>query len=317
MADVAVHSDAVASCGPAPGSPADSPCGADGRRQWVAMTLPEPRDYAELLALEPHGPDTFVGVSPPYSWGRIYGGQVIAQALSAASSTVDDAHGVHSLHAYFILGGRLDEPVRYEVDRVRNGSSFLTRRVVARQSYGAILTLEASFHSPEDAPGVQTMVAPANVPGPETLPEEGWGFMLERRTVPYVHGTGRVLTWVRVDPSVGEDPVAQSCALALASDTSAVAAVRATHPQGDIPRERHNEVFMGASLDHAVWFHHPTRADEWLLLDFSCHFVGGARGLSIGHVFDREGLHVATIVQEALLRERRPAAAAPPPSAPD
>ncbi len=279
--------------------------------------LPEPRNYAEMLALKPYGPDTFVGVSPPYRWGRIYGGQVIAQALSAACSTVDDAHGVHSLHAYFILGGRLDEPVRYEVDRVRNGLSFLTRRVVARQSYGAILTLEASFHSPEEAPRVQTMMAPLNVPDPETLPEEGWGFMLERRTVPYVHGSGRVLTWVRVDESVGDNPVAQTCALALASDTSAVAAVRATHPQGDIPREQHNDVFMGASLDHAVWFHQHTRADDWLLLDFSCHFVGGARGLSIGQVFDRDGQHVATIVQEALLRARRAAGTPPPPSAPD
>lgn len=281
------------------------------------MSLPQPRDFAELLALEPHGPDTFVGVSPPYSWGRIYGGQVIAQALWSACSTVDSDHPVHSLHAYFILGGRLDEPVRYEVDRVRNGSSFITRRVVARQSYGAILTLEASFHAREQAPEVQTLRAPTGVPDPDSLPEEGWGFMLERRSVPYRHGEGRVLTWVRVDASVGDDPVQQSCALALASDTSAVAAVRAAHPRGDIPREQHNDVFMGASLDHAVWFHHETRADDWLLLDFSCQFVGGARGLSIGQVFNRDGRHVATIVQEALLRERRPAASAPLPAPPD
>lgn len=275
------------------------------------MSLPQPRDLAELLALEPHGPDTYVGVSPPYAWGRIYGGQVIAQALRAAYDTVDDGRPVHSLHAYFILGGRLDEPVRYEVDRVRNGSSFLTRRVTARQSYGTILTLEASFHTREAGPDVQTVRMPADVPPPESLPEEGWGWTLERRNVPERHGSGRVLTWVRVDPSVGEDPVAQRCALALASDTSAVSAVRAAHPSGDVPREQHNEVFMGASLDHAVWFHHDTRADDWLLLDFSCQFVGGARGLSFGHVFERSGRHVATIVQEALLRERRPGTGRP------
>ena len=111
-----------------------------------------PRDFSALLALEPHGPDTFVGVSPPYTWGRIYGGQVIAQALYAAAATVPNERPVHSLHAYFILGGRLDEPVRFEVDRVRNGRSFMTRRVVARQSYGAILTLEASFHVDEPGP---------------------------------------------------------------------------------------------------------------------------------------------------------------------
>jgi acyl-CoA thioesterase-2 len=219
---------------------------------------------------------------------------------------VPDDRPVHSLHAYFILGGRLDEPVRYEVDRVRNGSSFMTRRVVARQSYGAILTLEASFQTPEGAPDVQTATAPTGVPAPEDLAETGWGWMLERRQVPVTFGSGRALTWVRVDPSVGDGDVMQACALALASDTSTVTAVRAAHPAGDVPPERHTEVFMGASLDHTVWFHRPARADDWLLMDITCHSVMGARGLSFGHVFDRDGRHVASIAQEALLRERRP-----------
>lgn len=269
------------------------------------MDLPVPSDFASLIALEAHGPDTFVGVSPPYSWGRIYGGQVIAQALRAATESIPSDRCVHSLHAYFILGGRLDEPVRYEVDRVRNGGSFMTRRVVARQSYGAILTLEASFHVQEEAPEVQTIAAPLDVTPPEELPEQGWGWMLERRSIPAEPRSGRVLTWVRLDRSVGSDPVLQTCALALASDTSAVGAVRAAHPRGVVGEEATNEVFMGASLDHAVWFHHASRADEWLLIDFTCHFVGGARGLSIGHVFERSGRHIATIAQEALLRERR------------
>ena len=94
------------------------------------------KTFAGLLDLEPHGPDTFVGVSPPYEWGRIYGGQVVAQGLWAAASTVEPDYRPHSLHAYFIRGGTLDEPVRYEVDRIRNGRSFVTRRVVARQSGG-------------------------------------------------------------------------------------------------------------------------------------------------------------------------------------
>jgi acyl-CoA thioesterase-2 len=269
------------------------------------VSLPIPNDIDELLDLEPHGPDTFVGVSPQYSWGRIYGGQVIAQALAAAIRTVPDDRPVHSLHAYFILGGRLDEPVRYEVDRVRNGQSFITRRVIARQSYGAILTLEASFQVPEAAPDVQTVTMPKGLPGPDELPEMGWGPMLARRQVPIEVGSGRALTWVRVDATVGDAADRQACALALASDTATVLAVRAAHPRGDVPPERHNEVFMGASLDHAVWFHHPAKADDWLLMDNTCHFVGGARGLSFGHVFDREGRHVASIAQEALLRERR------------
>lgn len=267
---------------------------------------PHQRNLAHLLALEPHGPDVFVGVSPPYEWGRIYGGQVIAQGLAAAAQTVPDDRPVHSLHAYFILGGRLDEPVRYEVDRVRNGASFMTRRVVARQSYGAILTLEASFQVAEEAADIQTVTMPADVPGPETSDELGWGWMLDRRQVSS-DATGRVLTWVKVDGSVGDSAVAQASALAFASDTSTVAVVRAVHPSGGVSREEFQQLFMGASLDHALWFHRPVRPDRWLLIDMRCHALIGARGLSIGHVFDEDGTHVATIAQEALLRERRPA----------
>jgi acyl-CoA thioesterase II len=272
------------------------------------MAPPEPpTDFAALLSLEPHGPDTYIGASPPYEWGRIYGGQVIAQALSAATDTVVQREvSVHSLHAYFILGGRLDEPVRYEVDRVRTGRSFVTRRVVARQSYGAILTLEASFQVPEAAPEAQPIVVPHGVPGPDGLPEIGWGWMLERREVPAEHGSGRVLTWIRVDASVGADAVARSCALAFASDTATVGAARAAHPAGDVTRDEVRERFMGASLDHALWFHRPVDPTAWMLVDMRCHALGGARGLSIGHVFDGgDGAHVATIAQEVLLRERR------------
>lgn len=262
-----------------------------------------PRDFAALLALEPHGADTFVGLSPPYDWGRVFGGQVIAQALWAAAATTPAERSVHSLHAYFILGGRLDEPVRYEVDRVRNGRSFMTRRVVARQSYGAILTLEASFHLDEPGPDIETVRAPLGVPGPDELPERGWGWMLERREVPTTPGAGRALTWVRADGSVGEDPVRQACALAFATDTGTVSAVRASHPKAE-SNEWNDEVFMGASLDHAVWFHRPVRTDRWLLIDVNTESFTGVRGLTIGRVFDDEGRHVATVAQEALLRER-------------
>ncbi len=266
-------------------------------------TSATPRDFAALLALEPHGADTFVGLSPPYDWGRIFGGQVIAQALWAAAATTPTERSVHSLHAYFILGGRLDEPVRYEVDRVRNGRSFMTRRVVARQSYGAILTLEASFHLDEPGPNIETVRAPSGVPGPDELPERGWGWMLELREVPTTPGAGRALTWVRADDSVGEDPVRQACALAFATDTGTVSAVRASHPKV-ASNEWNDDVFMGASLDHAVWFHRPVRTDRWLLIDVNTESFTGVRGLTIGRVFDDEGRHVATVAQEALLRER-------------
>jgi acyl-CoA thioesterase-2 len=262
-----------------------------------------PRDFAGLLELEPHGADTFVGLSPPYDWGRIFGGQVIAQALWAAAATVPAERSVHSLHAYFILGGRPDEPVRYEVDRVRNGRSFMTRRVVARQSYGAILTLEASFHLDEPGPDIETVRAPSDLPGPDELPEQGWGWLLERREVPTRPGRGRALTWVRADESVGDDPARHVCALAFATDTGTVTAVRALHPEGG-RGAWNNEVFMGASLDHAVWFHRPVRADRWLLIDVNTDSLTGVRGLTIGRVFDDGGRHVATFTQEALLRER-------------
>ncbi len=112
----------------------------------------------EILDLSQHGPDTYVGSGPQYPWGGLYGGQIVAQAVRAASLTVDDGFGVHSLRAYFIRRGDHNEPVRYEVDRLRNGRSFCTRRVVARQAVGAILNLEASFHRAEESADVETIV---------------------------------------------------------------------------------------------------------------------------------------------------------------
>ena len=131
-------------------------------------------DFATLMALEPHGPDVFVGTSPDYDWGRVYGGQVVAQGLWAATSTVDADHHVHSVHAYFIRGGSSDEPIRYEVDRIRNGRSFVTRRVVARQSEGAILNLACSFQAAEEQADVQESVLPDDVGEPGSGTVEDW-----------------------------------------------------------------------------------------------------------------------------------------------
>jgi len=123
--------------------------------------------------------------------------------------------------------------------------------------------------------------------------------------------------WVRTKGRLPDDPLLHACALTFISDTATVLAVRAAHPRGDVPPERHNEVFMGASLDHAVWFHHPAKADDWLLMDNMCHFVGGARGLSFGHVFDRSGRHVASIAQEVLLRRADDGVVVSPDMVPD
>lgn len=265
-------------------------------------------DFATLMTLESHGPDVFVGIGPSYPWGRVYGGQVVAQALRAAHTTVDAAYRVHSLHAYFIRGGDFEEPIRYEVDRIRNGRSFVTRRVVARQSVGPILNLSASFQVEEDQADVQEATMAADVPAPESLPPDDWGAILERRTVPEDGGAGaRAACWLRVAGGIGDDPVLQACALAYASDDIPTEAASRSHPRRPLPTadpEDYDRRFVGASLDHAVWFHRPGRHDDWVLHDFQGHGVVGARGLGIGRLFSRDGVHLATVAQEILMRER-------------
>ena len=263
------------------------------------MTEP-PLDISGIFELEPHGPDTYVGESPPYSWGRIYGGLVIAQALWAATQTVRPEHAVHSLHAYFILGGELDEPVRYEVDRVRNGRSFTTRRVLARQSGGAILTLECSYQRAENGAETQTASFPDAAPAPEDLETE-LDAGVHRCEVKTEEGPPRSLIWARYPHALPDDPRIHACALAYMSDENAMDAVWNSHP--DDPRSEDVDT-MGASLDHAVWFLRPIQADDWNLIDMTAHGMVGTRGLATGHVFGRSGSHVATIAQEGLLRVR-------------
>jgi acyl-CoA thioesterase-2 len=260
-------------------------------------------DLSRIFELEPHGPDTYVGESPHYEWGRIYGGLVIAQALRAAIHTVQPEHGVHSLHAYFILGGDPAEPVRYEVDRVRNGRSFTTRRVVARQSAGAILTLESSFQRTEDGPDTQSADMPAGVPDPAQL-SPIWDAGIERADFARSATTPSSMTWGRF-PGKLRDATLHACALAYLSDMNAMDAIVASRAGGPKPGEAWDGAWMGVSIDHAVWFHRPLRADDWLLLDFTGHGLIRTRGLATGLVFDRKGTHVATIAQEGLLRARK------------
>jgi acyl-CoA thioesterase-2 len=261
-----------------------------------------PLDLSRVFELEDHGPDTCLGQSPPYSWGRIYGGLVIAQALWAATRTVRPEHAVHSLHAYFILGGDPGEPVRYEVDRVRNGRSFSTRRVVARQSAGAILTLGCSFQAFEDGPETQSAGFPEGVPSPETLASE-WDAGIDRRDVKLPKSPPRSWTWARFPAPLGEDPRLQACALAYHSDLNPMSAVGACHP--DELSETDWQSLMGVSLDHAMWFHRPVRSDDWVLIDLVGHGLVRTRGLATGPAFMPDGTHVATIAQECLLRDRR------------
>ena len=268
-----------------------------------------PADVSRVFELEPHGPDVWVGESPLYPWGRIYGGLVVAQALWAATQTVVPEHTVHSLHGYFILAGNPHEPVRYEVERLRNGRSFTTRQVVARQSGGAIFNLACSFQRHEDGIETQTAQFPANAPSPGTFDPHVEGSGLENFAVPVAAGAARSLVWSRFPGNLPDDPRVHACALAYITDTNAMDAAASSHPALIADADDH-ETLMMASLDHAVWFHRPTRADDWVLLDLDGHGIIRTRGLSTGHVFSADGQHIATIAQEGLIRERISAAPA-------
>ncbi|MEY2402344.1 MAG: acyl-CoA thioesterase [Ilumatobacteraceae bacterium] len=262
-------------------------------------------DLSRLFDLEAHGPDTFVGIGPRYPWGGLYGGQIVAQGLRAAASTVDADLEVHSLRSYFIRRGDHTDPIRYEVDRIRNGRSFSTRRVIARQAIGAILNLEASFQRPEVSADLQTITMAIDVPDPGSLVSETWTTSYDRRFVPPEWssslsgaGAGRTLAWMKVNAPVGDDQLLHRCWLAYLSDdlpTDTAAAATGIRGEGRFV----------ASLDHTMWFHRPLRADQWHLHDFTCHTFVGGRGLTIGHVFTADGVHVATEAQEVLMRGPR------------
>ncbi|MEY2434928.1 MAG: acyl-CoA thioesterase [Acidimicrobiaceae bacterium] len=256
-----------------------------------------------MMNLEPHGPDTFVGIGPKYPWGGLYGGQIVAQALRAALLTVDPKFRVHSLHAYFIRRGDHEEPIRFEVDRIRNGRSFVTRSVIARQSIGAILNMAASFQIDEPAPDMQ-IAEPPRVPPPDALEGTAWMQMFERKFASAE--SGPAIAWLRMLDTVGDDRALNACALAYMSDdlpTDAVVAL--LHPERKAGDWDVEFPFWSASLDHAIWFHRPIRANDWHLQEFTCHGIMSSRGLSLGHVFDKEGVHLATISQEVLLRDLR------------
>lgn len=257
-----------------------------------------------MMNLESHGPDTYVGIGPKYPWGGLYGGQIVAQALRAASLTVEPQYRVHSLHAYFIRRGDHEEPIRFEVDRIRNGRSFVTRSVIARQSIGAILNMSASFQVDESGPDKQIAVPPDVAPPAGLGGAAAWMAMFERKFAAYE--SGRAIAWLRMIDPVADEVGLDACALAYMSDdlpTDAVVAL--LYPERKAGEWDMEFPFWSASLDHAIWFHRPIRANEWHLQEFTCHGLMSSRGVSIGHVFDESGAHLATISQEVLLRDLR------------
>ena len=265
------------------------------------VTIHPVQDLASLLSLEQVKPDAYLGAGPVLGWGRIYGGQVVAQALRAAGLTVDAPLRPQSLHAYFVRPGDEHQPVLYEVDRVRDSGSFATRQVVAYQAQGAVLNLIASFHREEASVYVAAVVAPAGVPAPADVPEDPSELLFEKRSVlrrtepePYE------LAWMRVPEPLGDDPMLQACAFAYCSDEYPLGTALLVHPV--VPDW--SRVFT-ASLDHAIWFHRPLRADDWLLYELRGGGVADGRGLAFSRIFARDGAHVASMAQEALVRERR------------
>jgi acyl-CoA thioesterase-2 len=258
-------------------------------------------DLTSLLSLEQVKPDASLGAGPVLGWGRIYGGQVVAQALRAAGLTVDDHLRAQSLHAYYVQAGDERQPVLYEVDRVRDSGSFATRQVVAYQARGAVLNLIASFHRPEDSVDLPAISAPTGVPAPEELAGVPTDLHFERRDVSrQVAPEPYDLGWIRVPEALGDDPMLHACAFTYCSDEYPLGTALGAHPV--VPNW--DRVFT-ASLDHAIWFHRPLRADEWLLYELRGGGVADGRGLAFARVFDRDGVHVASVAQEALARDRR------------
>jgi acyl-CoA thioesterase II len=257
----------------------------------------------ELFDLTDHGPDTYIGRGLAYPWGGLYGGHIVAQAFLATARTVDAGFFPHSLRAYFIRRGDTSEPIRYEVDRTRNGRSFCTRRVVARQSNGVILNLEASFQRVEESPDVQAIKMPAPMLQPDEVPSDSWSPLFDRRVVKPSSTIGPLNAWMKVHEELGDDQVLQAAALAYVSDDLPADVVMRLHPEYTDAAMGDEDGFTGASLDHSIWFHRPVRADRWHLHHLVSHTLNGSRGLVIGHVFAEDGVHVATLAQEFLTRK--------------
>ena len=275
----------------------------------------------DLLDLEQIEVNIFRGRSPDETVQRVFGGQVAGQALVAAGRTVPDDRPVHSLHAYFIRPGDPAVPLVYSVDRVRDGRSFTTRRVAAVQHGRTIFTLSASFHRPE--PGLEHTTPMPQVPPPEDvrrnaerledvlrvpLPAHYRDSPIDVRSVgplsveaerdPSLRTTQN-LVWLRVDGDLPDDPLLHVCLMTYASDLTLLDTVLLGH--GVSWLDGHTS---GASLDHAMWFHRPFRADQWLLYAQESPIAYGARGLARGEVFTAGGDLVVSVVQEGLIRTR-------------
>ena len=280
------------------------------------------QDLLSVLDLEQLEVNLFRGRSPQVGWQRVFGGQVIGQALVAATRTVD-ARPPHSMHAYFLLAGDPKVPIIYEVDRIRDGKSFTTRRVMAIQHGQPIFAMSVSFHADEG--GMDHQAKMPKVPQPSDLPSES---EIKERVLPMMPDpvrkyyererpielrpvefgrylgktseTGEFNVWIRTTGRLPDDAAIHRCVLAYASDMTLLDTALVPHG-----RTVFEKSIMAASLDHALWFHRPFRADEWLLYSQDSPNLHGARGFARGLIFSADGTLVASVAQEGLVRERR------------
>ncbi|WP_088342772.1 MULTISPECIES: acyl-CoA thioesterase II [Rhodomicrobium] len=279
---------------------------------------PDVTGLVSVLDLEQLEVNLFRGYSPQNNWKRVFGGQVVGQAMVAAARTVEDRLA-HSLHCYFLLGGDPKVPIIFEVDRIRDGSSFTTRNVVAIQHGAAIFSMSVSFHKQET--GFSHQIRMPVVPGPDELPTEEemknavppnmrgfWELQrpielrpvsLDRYLSPETADPEQRI-WFRTKGALPDDKKLHQCALAYASDFTLLSAGLVPHA-----RRPFDPALMMASLDHAVWFHRDFRADEWLLYVQDSPSAEGARVFCRGSIFSRDGVLVASVAQEGLVRVRR------------
>lgn len=280
------------------------------------------KSLLKLLDLEQLEVNLFRGTSPSYGWQRVYGGQVLGQALVAANRTVPTERMAHSLHAYFLIGGDPNHPILYEVERMRDGGSFSTRRVRAIQHGRPIFAMSASFHNEE--PGFEHQSQMPDVPPPEDLPNEQslrdrildklpknmrsyWQHErpIEMRPVDISRYLDRHKSepvqsiWMRANGTLPDDPQLHQCVLAYASDFTLLDTALIAH--GKLLFDTDIQL---ASLDHAMWIHRPCKADDWLLYVQDSPSAHGARGFCRGSVYSRDGTLIASTTQEGLMRPR-------------
>lgn len=278
----------------------------------------------DLLALERLDRDLFRGRSQDLGWGAIFGGQVLGQALSAAAQTVSADRPVHSLHGYFMRAGDVKRPIIYQVDRLRDGATFTTRRVAALQEGEAIFSLEASFQVAEDGFDHQDPV-PEVQPPDELRSERDMALAIADKLPPLLRAMAvaerpieirpvevrdplrprpsepRRRMWYRAVDALPDEPALHRYLLAYASDFSFLGTAMDPHGVSWLAPD-----MQVASLDHVMWFHRPFRFDDWLLYTIDSPSASGGRGLVRGQFFDRAGRLVASAAQEGLIRRRRP-----------